>query len=1145
MPQILLPVSDADTTGWTTTPLWSKLDDHYPGGSDRVSSSTNPSDVTFTVLLPSGSDPGTDRGWRVRARLRNSAASTVCDYVIELRSGGVVRAQATFQHNNTTDTWYSFLLSQAEAASVNRADMSIQVRATKISGGNMRAEVEALQLEIPDAGGIASSRPGSVAQSKFRLWWEGRRLGLANGAAVVGVQDASGQANSLRTSIGSPTFKTNALNTHGAVVFDGTDDQMRMKWDSGAERVTIFAVMKLLRLPTNGAEDFAIWSGEDSAGKIMLGLTFGQGGLPGAEHVIEQAGIGNHEYFSCPTDGNYHLWRMRYDVLERCFIDRVEIVDGTMPADAGSNASIGMKLGSREDNARFANFEIVAQAVCIGLTDGEELAVQDYFWSEFLLIGALPAAVPLTVALPTPTITIGAAATVLPTTIAIRNALPTPSPFAGQVITGSFPSGFTVPFGETWEIQGVVTVGTAGAHANVVVNGVLKMRGSGNVASPTTLRFLGINETTFVGGGLAVLSTDPGLWVMDQGRLDIQGTFKTGWTRDPGSAVGWIASDEMWITPTDPGDENARVWALGDPVPRAYPAVPKAEVFNLSRDVLIEGQPGARAHIFIFTSGQPSTIKHCALRYLGPRSAALDDVILGRWPIHFHHGFDTHRGSLVEGVTARDCGSHVYVGHNSHGITFRDCISFRNMTPPFWWDDQQQSDDQIWDHCLAVETETATNFVAFNAGFEFGFGFGNQAIDCCAAATRGGSSTGGFKWTKQGANPDGFVPPQSGTWDFIDCVGHNQKNGVSWWQNTPTGHENTRFVGYNHRLANDGRGAFIGAYNNRVHFTDIVLRGNAFDQHAGADDGDGTGPDTRQGITGGSIEASPHSIILSGSNLPNEEPTLFKEVTLSTGVDVAVNDRFRSFDFVRCLVGANDLEFADFLRRSGDNYIIRVQRRDGTAFSFTQATGPTVIPAFDPPPPAGSNPAAVLVAVGIPTPTIVTAGSTTVFPATVAVVAAFPAPLAFGALRVSPATIALRASLNEPGRGASPQPAVVLIAVALPTPGIVIQGGATVQPGTLNVEGRVRSVSIIIGGSGVGAGLPDSAVMAAGFPTPSILAGARVLPATIALSAIFPWDSGAATPATIALRVAVAEPADISWSEPVDASGTTVQIDPI
>lgn len=165
--------------------------------------------------------------------------------------------------------------------------------------------------------------------------------------------------------------------------------------------------MKLLRLPVSGLEDFAIWSGETQTNKIMLGLTFGQGGLPGAEHLIEQAGTGNHEYFSCPTDGQWHLWRMRYDTLDRCWIDQVEIVDGTMPADAGSLPSTGMKLGSREDDARFCQFEIAAFIEVIGATDGEEEAIEDYLTSQFLITGSLPATNPLAVALPTPNVVIG------------------------------------------------------------------------------------------------------------------------------------------------------------------------------------------------------------------------------------------------------------------------------------------------------------------------------------------------------------------------------------------------------------------------------------------------------------------------------------------------------------------------------------------------------------------------------------------------------------------------------------------------------------------------------------------------------------------------------------------------------------------
>jgi hypothetical protein len=37
-------------------------------------------------------------------------------------------------------------------------------------------------------------------------------------------------------------------------------------------------------------------------------------------------------------------------------------------------------------------------------------------------------------------------------------------------------------------------------------------------------------------------------------------------------------------------------------------------------------------------------------------------------------------------VVVRDAGSHTFVAHAGHGITFRDDISYNNVRDAFWWD---------------------------------------------------------------------------------------------------------------------------------------------------------------------------------------------------------------------------------------------------------------------------------------------------------------------------------------------------------------------------------------------------------------------------------------------------------------------------
>ncbi len=606
------------------------------------------------------------------------------------------------------------------------------------------------------------------------------------------------------------------------------------------------------------------------------------------------------------------------------------------------------------------------------------------------------------------------------------------------VITGSYPNGFTVPAGEIWEVQTgtTVTVGntTGGTpqtrQANVVVQGTLKMRGSGNVNSPTAIKFLGIDESTFVGAGLVTTASDPlitnrndpGIWVIGNGLLDIVGTAKTSWTRDPNSAVGWATTDDMWITPTVPDDFASRAWDFAEPIPQAYPDVPSAEVFNLSRDVLIEGSSATqRAHIYITATGV-HTLKYFVLRYMGPRfdpgTARGTDVVLGRWPIHFHMADLLQQGSIVEGVAARDCGSHVFVAHLSHGVIFRDCVSYKNISSPYWWDEKQRTDNCLWEHLLAADTLVNGDAGFAAAAFEFNFGDGNRAIDCVAVATVGGGNTAGFKWSLAGAEKDGV---ESGSWEMRGCVAHNQRNGIFWWQNTRNGHEVIDFTAYNNGEASkDGFGADVGAYRNPVHFTNPTFRGNLYSQHAAGGESL-LGPPaefTYQGITGGTLETSPHSLELAGSNLPHDEPkdgstgrtadwttsapfgpTLYQEVQMSTGVSIAISSGTqRYFDFVRMLVAGRDLEQANFVDNfPGDNllnYVIRVQRRDRTAFRFGRVNHvPFVdsnIPSFAaeagtvPPPPPGTGGTGTFSLVGSVTASVTAAADITADFSTVA-----------------------------------------------------------------------------------------------------------------------------------------------------------------
>ena len=396
------------------------------------------------------------------------------------------------------------------------------------------------------------------------------------------------------------------------------------------------------------------------------------------------------------------------------------------------------------------------------------------------------------------------------------------------------------------------------SRGNMVVRGRLVMRPA-SAAVSHRLVFTGARERSFVGGGMDVVGRDTGLWVMGAGRLDVAGTPKLAWTRAAGALAagatritlqaapaGWRPGDELAVTPTtSPAHDgnvhdydlvtvqavSGRTVTLTAPLRNQHPAVrvaPRrtftAEVLNLTRNVRIEGTPQSRSHVFV-RSSRPQSIRHAAIRHMGPRKPAdgFSEVVLGRYALHLHMCGDGSRGSLVEGVVIRDAGSHAFVPHLSNGISFRDCISHDTYEDAYWWDDPPDtrtagdpSHDILYDRCVASLVRHDPPDRGYRlAGFFIGAGRGNVARDCVAVGVNGATDASGFEW------PEG----SEGVWRFTGCVAHNNnEHGIFTWQNTGLVHVISDYVGYHNTEA----GISHGAYQNPYVYRDSVLYGNGY-----------------------------------------------------------------------------------------------------------------------------------------------------------------------------------------------------------------------------------------------------------------------------------------------------------------------------
>jgi hypothetical protein len=408
----------------------------------------------------------------------------------------------------------------------------------------------------------------------------------------------------------------------------------------------------------------------------------------------------------------------------------------------------------------------------------------------------------------------------------------------------------TVAAGETLEFDPNQDT-TLTLTGNLIVQGTLRMRPA-NPGIEHIIRFANVNEAAFVGGGMDPVASDIGLWVVGAGRLDAVGSARSGWLRSRGAIqagatsltlasapTGWQVGDEITISPTGPPGardfsttfDTVRISSINgstvgiDGVVRAHPMVDgqwTAEVANLTRNVRIEGTPRHRSHIFL-RSTRPQSITYVAVRHVGPRQG--NGFVQGRYGLHFHMSGDGSRGSQVVGTVIRDAGSHAFVPHMSHGVSFQDTIAFNTVEDAYWWDGApdtmttgSETNDILYDHVLAalVKAGSSAQSAPRLTGFNLGGGVGNIVRNSAAVGVAGldwGGQASGFGW------PEG----NEGVWTFHDNISHNNiGSGAFVWQVTPREHENDRFTAYH-----NGRfGVYQGAYGANYHWRDAVLYGN-------------------------------------------------------------------------------------------------------------------------------------------------------------------------------------------------------------------------------------------------------------------------------------------------------------------------------
>ena len=357
-----------------------------------------------------------------------------------------------------------------------------------------------------------------------------------------------------------------------------------------------------------------------------------------------------------------------------------------------------------------------------------------------------------------------------------------------------------------------------------------------------------------------------------------------------------------------------------------------AEVLNLTRNVVIRGEAGGRAHVFI-RSGSPQRLEFVEMRHLGPRTSGskVTEPVAGRYALHFHHCHEGSKGSVVRGVVTAQCGNHAFVAHLSHGVSFADCVTYDTFESAYWWDEGDLTNDVSFTRCVAALVRSDPAFRGFRlAGFTLGRGDRMSVRDCVAVGVQGTTEAAGFSWPE-------FSNSAPNIWIFENNVAHNNTtHGIFVWQNTATApHDVDRFTAY--RCG--GFGVRHGAYRTPgYHYDTLHLfenDGGGIQQLALHGEADGGRPDgyglsfERVRVVGGEygVKTEEHQLI-------SRRPTLYKNCFFDvTASKVKLDDRVEAgtYDFVNCDIRPDEVDAGSALADTR----VRVQNVSGESYRVT------------------------------------------------------------------------------------------------------------------------------------------------------------------------------------------------------------------
>lgn len=430
----------------------------------------------------------------------------------------------------------------------------------------------------------------------------------------------------------------------------------------------------------------------------------------------------------------------------------------------------------------------------------------------------------------------------------------------------------TVPYGTVATIVGDVTLA-----GDLIVEGTLR----------------GVDSFTLEGSGFQIMA-------QYGGQIRLLGRRKTGWARVGESVSGWKTGDRLAVAPTAAGVylPNEATWkgswgSIGAPaaVTLLDGRKMQPEVANLTRSITLRNL----ARLILLDGAGPSEFRHMALVDCGADP-------LGFYPLHFHLNGSSVAGSVVEGVVVEGGRNRAFVPHGSHGVRFMDCVAYRTVKRPYWWDEGEgnESHDISYEKCLAMVVFSGPGGEEKNrlAGFQLGAARRSKIVDCAVVAVQGKDDSGGFWW------PGG----QSLTpWDFRRNVSHNNVgHGFIVWQNTNKAH----FLKDSVAFRNKGSGVDHGAYRNPYRYENMILQENetgiGVTLHANARD---QGQVFQNILTDGLLYVDNH-------NLPPAAMHRHIDVTYTRVVYREKGNNPSNQEFIDCGLRSEDFDLADIHKNS-------------------------------------------------------------------------------------------------------------------------------------------------------------------------------------------------------------------------------------